>query len=261
MRIFPLMLGDTIQTPAVPNNEPYRVLWNPTVIYNDQSTYFKQENRVGFKSVAYNTAILTDHDPLNFRPEMLCTDLLPLDITIMGYPILTATRPKYPIVGMRINKLNEFAPVNRANKLPKVFQLRFVSTAAFLEMDLLRINLDASGTKYIALRILRNTNTLIVRLRECVDGVTIRNSDYVEMEDIVSGAVQSDTIRLAIFKNRIEFLQGDPGVAKAQLSLPMSLIDNTGAFLEVIHEDYLEDGQQTPVIYGIDGLYIYDGYF
>lgn len=261
MRHLPILIGDHTAQSVQPVHEPYRVVWNTSVVFNEQTKYFEQKQEGRFRSSILNTTILTDHEPLGFEPKMLMLDFLPLDITITGYPVFTASRPKYPVVGMRVNRIHEIASANRKGILPKVFQSRFVSTVIFEEMDYYRYNLDAAGTKYLSLRLVRDAVSLRARLRYCLDGQSVINSAYAEIEDSPTGTVSTDSLRLIIFGNHLEFHLSDPGDKLLELTFLEDVNSSSTSFLEMIREEETEDGQDTPVLYAIDGLYVYDGYY
>lgn len=247
----------------IPTNplEPYRVVWNPTVMYGNLSEYVTTvTGKPGFSAVVKNTAVLTDHAPLEYEPEMFTRDLVPVDINIVGFPVLAASRPQYPITGMRIENITDIAHANRTDKLPKVFQIRFVSTAVFNEMDLMRYNLTADGSKYVAIRINKVGDSYTGFIKACLNGSDVITSISVPISDDV-GTSMTESIRLVIFHNKLEIHIGDPGTVVSTLNLPSPLIPYEGASFELIREDYLEGGQTPPVLYAIDGLYIYDGYY
>lgn len=249
-----------VPTPTNPL-EPYRVVWNPTVMYGNPSEYVTMvTDKPGFSAVVKNTAVLTDHAPLEYEPEMFTRDLVPVDINITGFPVLAASRPQYPITGMRIENITDIAHANRTNKLPKVFEIRFVSTAAFNEMDLMRYNLTADGSKYVAIRINKVGDSYTGYIKACLNGSDVIASTTVPISGDV-GTSTTETISLVIFHNKVEIHIDDPGTVVSTLNLPGPLIPYEGASFELIREDYLEDGQTPPVLYAIDGLYIYDGYF
>lgn len=258
----------TVDTPIVnpPGNpnEPYRVIWNPSVILGKEADYVETNNDGSYKSTIKTTAILTDFPPMSREPLLLTASITPIDINVSGYPLIVVSRPTYPITGMRINHISDFAGANRRGILPKVFQGRFIATDEFAEMDLYRYNLDSTGDTYIGARIVRLTEgDYRMRLVEAsIAGASPVYSDYSLIKDgTVSPDGLTDTIRFVVFENKLALYMGEPGELVLELPLRKSLLNDSGAYLEIIREDYREDGQPIPVHYGIDGLYIYDGYF
>ncbi len=252
--------SQSIEEPST-SSEPYRVIWNPQVMYGDYDRYVSGTSTSGFSSEALNTAVLTDYAPLGFEPVMLMRDLVPVDINVMGYPILTATRPRYSILGARIDRILDIAHPDRRGKLPKVFQLRFVSTDNFTNLLLLKYSLDSFGTREICLHCSRSGDETFFSLSYFfADGNKDLTNNFV-VRDTTAGARITESLRFIIFDNHLELRYGDPGEVQLTLPLPEPVTATPGAHLRLFDETAGQSEHDTPVIFGIDGLYIYDGYF
>lgn len=256
-----LLTGSQVTENPSTGGEPYRVIWNPQVMYGDYDHYVSGTSTTGFSSEALNTGVLTDHSPLGFEPVMLMKDLVPVDVNVVGYPILTATRPRYSILGAKIERILDIAHPDRRGKLPKVFQLRFVSTDDFSNLILLKYSLDSFGIREICLHCSRLGEETFFSLSYYFgDGNKDFTNNFV-VRDSAVGARITDTLRFVIFDDRIELRYGDPGVVQLTLPLFEPLTATPGAHLRLFDETGGQSEHDRPVIYGIDGLYIYDGYF
>lgn len=259
-----IIYGAKHKPPFCGNTEPYRVFWNPNLIVGHEDDYIYRTAGGPYRSVILNTGVLNDYDPLQRDPEMLCSETLPVAATLIsGVNSISVARGSVPITGLRIDHITDFAGANRRCVLPKVFQMRFISTADFPEMFLYKYNLDASGDTYVGVRIVRSSEGVYrVRLVErSVAGSPEIYSTYVRLNNGGDpGTIMTDTIRFAILDDEIRLYMGDPMVEQTGLVLQSMLYNNSGAYLEMWKEDTAEGSTTIPTYYGTDGLYIYDGY-
>lgn len=260
-KILALISGDLAQGngPVPENREPYRTIWNSQVVSSNPGDYIRQESAPEWPVSVQNTAVLTHHEPLDYEPIMLCENGDPLDRYGSPYPVFSAESPylRGSPAAFRIENITDIANPDRRGKLPKVFQLRMGSETPLDPLDLLRYNLNSTGSRFIALRADAVGDQVLLHVRVCLDGQTVLESPAASYGPWISFDT-GYTIRMIIFDNRVVIHLGNPGTEVASLAIPSRVTVENGASLDIFR---LDSPGATPNRFVLDGLYIYDGYY
>lgn len=242
----------------IPYNEPYRIIWNSTVLHANPNQYLIV-NPAGQGASIAPTGYMTDYQILHGEPLLhtVYNDPLSEPSPNHNQPIIYSEVNSPTSVGMHIKNIKKYADSNRRGNLPKVFQCRINHVEFMAPYRLFRYVLDKSGTKYLSVNMIPAATDLEVQLEYCLDGVTVVN----ERAPIprVLGTV-SDTYRFVIAEDKLMFLYSDPGTELVSLALPRPPVCTSDAMLEIFRPilgDYVPPQDEYV---GIDGLIIYDGY-
>lgn len=259
MNKLPILIGSNHISGYNPNRgEPYRVIWNPQVIYGNQSEYITEHPQTGWGASVKNIAVLTDYDPPLVEPIMLTKAVSPIS-TQPGYPIFSYETAFEFTQMYQVPNIKMIADPDRRGKLPKVFQFRFRTLFANArETGCCLIEYDMKGGKSLAVYLEHNTANeiyLVIRLRP--DAFSIFDSDRVLLPVPQDGSF-SDVFRFVIFPDKLCVYMGEPGTEILRILNDTPLIAEDGAVLNIFR---MSDDKVDMTNYDIDGLYIYDGYF
>lgn len=233
--------------------EPYRVLWNPDAQSAKPEDYVHDiPGSIAVLVDAY--AVLSDHAPLPDKPTMVVHESSGMQDIAGGGSEIYAPSNASRNPPMRVINIADIAYPRRSGKEPKIFAIRVDNTLTYQNVSLIRYNLDATGTKWIALRAGRSSTSMTVQAVYCFGGEEFGG----EMFHSESGALD-DMLRLVIYDNRVEVRYGEPGTLASSVVMPVPPKPQTGAYLGLFHAT---DAQYPKVgTLGLRYLAIYDGSF
>lgn len=263
MNLLPILVGSDLSGGFNPNiGEPYRVIWNPQVMIGDLDRYAPALTGVGWKHALYNTAVLTDYDN-EPNPVMSTYQDNPVDSALFGVPMILVNHGPFPSYPMLLAHIKDIADCDRTGKLPKVFQARFGCQHAFASVDVFRYNFGAADTRFVAVRLSQIENDKVTAgliLKLDASGPDEFVSPPVIISDVSISRI-TDVIRLVIYADKIEVRYGEPGDVIITHALDAPLSAEAGATFMPCRGNQPMPTGTPPHTYGIDGLYIYDGYF
>ena len=242
--------------------EPYHISWNTSMMLNAPDSFITPSTQAGWTFGLRHTGVLTHYDELPVIPPFSTTETVPVDSATFGGPMFIITHkpsPTYPVVMRHIKNI---ADSDRRGKLPKVFQGRFGCLTDFQDVDVFRYNLGASDTRFVSARITKNPNGffalgLVVKLD--ASGPTEYVSTPVEVMDGNLSSI-TETIRLVIYEDKIEVRYHNPSILIVSHPLTEPLISVGGTLMICKGNQPMPVGT-PPQVYGLDGVYIYEGTF
>lgn len=246
--------------PPLNPNYPYRVVWNSLVsgppAVRDQ--YLTVPGTPPYRSSVKATAVLTNNPPMTFVPEMQIDTDTPFRDDFMGAGSYTYSYdPGYQ--PMRINRIAEISNPVRTFQWA-IYQTRFACKGVVKSMDLLRYNLNASGSKYFKLAVRNDAGVLKGVLSHCLNGVDEMTGVEFDLTTFTAGVLGTD-IRLCISPTEIHAVTDNPGVIKGSLPLNGVPAVEAGAHLLVYSNFDLSGMPLPPQPLETDFFVIWEGTF
>lgn len=263
MNKLPFLVGSAAGAPNPNLGEPYHVSWNTLMMLNDPTQYITANTtQPGWTFALRHTGVLTDYDELPTISPFSTTEPVPVDSDTFGVPMFIVRHKPFPSYPVVMGRIKNIADCDRRGKLPKVFHGRFACATDFRDVDVFRYNFGASDARFVSARITKNPNgffALGLVLKLDAGGPT----DYVETPvEVMDGSTRSitESIRLVIYEDKVEVRYDDPGTLVVSAPLTEPLVDNGGTLMICKGNQSMPSGTPEQV-YGLDGVYIYEGTF
>lgn len=264
MNKLPLLVGSALSGFNPNLGEPYHTSWNTLMMLNESAQYIvPNTTQPGWTYALRPTGVLTDYDELPQISPFSTTEVVPVDNDTFGVPMILSTHKPFPSYPVVMGRIKNIADCDRRGKLPKVFHGRFGCMTDFKDVDVFRYNFGASDSRFVSARITKNDNgffALGLVLKLDPTGPTNYVDTPVEIMDGASGPI-TESISLVIWEDKVEVRYDDPGdrlIMSAPLTEPLI---NDGGNLMIIKGNQPMPIGTPPQVYGIDGVYIYEGTF
>lgn len=253
-----LMAGDKGRADVLKPHphEPYHVVFNFNVASSDPG-YIQPGDVPPYPRKMRSLEPDSDHPPLPDDPWLHILGDKPLSGFENPFPYITEEQE--PLA--RVYGVQDIAHPDRRGRLPKGFQFRFGNTGSntFPETHVLKYNLDASGSRYVALWASSDqySDSLMLRLEYSFEpGFIVETAEYVT--DWAALNAVSPTLQFVIWEDRLELYEDQPGTLVLDLPFPPPLEITEPVTLDLFSR--IETGRPGVEDFLLSGLLIFDAY-